>query len=97
MPEVVRLIGEAIGRRVRAQALPAPIICAVAWTAEAVNRLGGRTSLLNRDKAREFLAPGWLCETAAAREAFGFETRMALPDGLRETAAWYRENGWLRA
>lgn len=97
MRDVVRLIGEAIGRRVRVLPLPVPLIRAAALAAESVNRAAGRTSMLNRDKVREFLAPGWLCETEAARDAFGFETRIALPEGLTATAMWYRENGWLRA
>jgi len=97
MHAVARLIGDAIGRRVRPLPLPAGLIHAVAAAAESAQRALGRTSMLNRDKAREFLAPGWLCETGAARDAFGFEARIALPDGLRETAAWYTENGWLHA
>jgi nucleoside-diphosphate-sugar epimerase len=96
MRDVVRLIGEAIGRRVRVLPLPAPLIRAAALAAESANRAAGRTSMLNRDKVREFLAPAWLCETAAARDAFGFEARIALPEGLAATATWYRENGWLR-
>jgi nucleoside-diphosphate-sugar epimerase len=97
MHAVARLIGDAIGRRVHILPLPAPLIRAVAAVAESANRAVGRTSMLNRDKVRELLAPGWLCETGDARDAFGFEARIALPDGLRETAAWYTGNGWLRA
>jgi nucleoside-diphosphate-sugar epimerase len=96
MHAVARLIGDAMGRSVRVLPVPAPLIGAIALGAEIANRAAGRTSLLNRDKVRELLAPGWVCETGAAREAFGFEARIALPDGLRETAVWYRENGWLR-
>ncbi len=96
MRDIVRLIGHSIGRRVRVLPLPAPLIRVAALVAESVNRAAGRTSMLNRDKASEFLAPGWLCETDAARDAFGFETRIALPEGLAATATWYRENGWLR-
>jgi len=96
MRDVVRLIGSAIARGVRILPVPGPLIFALALGAEVANRAVGRTSLLNREKVRELLAPGWLCETAAARDAFGFEARIALAGGLRETAAWYIENGWLR-
>jgi nucleoside-diphosphate-sugar epimerase len=68
-------------------------------TAAAVSEFGaatiGRTTIFNRDKVRELLAPGWLCETAAARQDLRFEARIPLPEGLTRTAAWYREQGWL--
>jgi nucleoside-diphosphate-sugar epimerase len=49
----------------------------------------------NFTKARELLAPGWLCETEAARRDLEFEAEVPLERGLAETAAWYREHGWI--
>jgi nucleoside-diphosphate-sugar epimerase len=57
--------------------------------------LGGGSTIFNRDKARELLAPGWLTETESARRVLGFETSIGLPEGLAATAAWYREHGWI--
>jgi nucleoside-diphosphate-sugar epimerase len=61
----------------------------------AASRLAGRSTLFNRDKARELLAPGWLCETERARRELGFVPELGLAEGLRETARWYRAHGWL--
>jgi nucleoside-diphosphate-sugar epimerase len=55
----------------------------------------GRATIFNREKAREMLAPGWLCETEGAKQDLGFIERIPLPRGLKETAAWYREHGWM--
>jgi dihydroflavonol-4-reductase len=93
--EVADLIGRAIGRRARAFGVPGPVVAAVATVNEVVTGLLGRTTILNRDKVRELLAPGWLCETDAAREELGFQTRIPLAEGLAGTAAWYRSRGWL--
>jgi nucleoside-diphosphate-sugar epimerase len=54
-----------------------------------------RSTVFNREKARELLAPGWLCETEALRREVGFTSRIALADGLLRTAEWYRAEGWL--
>ncbi|MBX6364735.1 MAG: NAD-dependent epimerase/dehydratase family protein [Gemmatimonadetes bacterium] len=93
--EVARLIAQAVGRPARLVRVPPRMV----YTAAAVSELGaglvGRATIFNRDKARELLAPGWLCETAAAERDFGFVARTPLPEGLRETAAWYRASGWL--
>ena len=93
--DIVSGIANALGRRVQTVRVPHWFV----RTAAAVSEFGaatiGRTTIFNRDKVRELLAPGWLCETAAARQDLRFEARIPLPEGLTRTAAWYREQGWL--
>jgi nucleoside-diphosphate-sugar epimerase len=93
--EVGRMVGDAVGRKVRVLRVPAALIAGLAAVSETVAGLAGRSSIFNRDKARELLAPGWLCETEAARAALNFEAGIPLADGLRMTAQWYREQDWL--
>jgi nucleoside-diphosphate-sugar epimerase len=71
------------------------VIAALGAVSETAAGLVGRSSIFNRDKARELLAPGWLCETEAARAALNFEADIPLAEGLRSTAQWYRGQGWL--
>ncbi len=93
--EMARLVSKAVGRKAMLVSLPAPVLKAAGAVSEAVGRIIGRPSIFSRDKARELLAPGWLCETEAARRDLGFEAEVPLERGLAETAAWYREHGWL--
>jgi nucleoside-diphosphate-sugar epimerase len=93
--DVCRLLGRATGRRVRLLRVPPAAIGAAAAVSEAGARLLGGSSIFNRDKARELLASGWLCDTEDARRELGFETRIPLADGLRRTWEWYRNEGWL--
>jgi 2-alkyl-3-oxoalkanoate reductase len=93
--EVGRLVGAAVGRRVRVLRVPAGLIAGLAAASEWLAGLAGRSSIFNRDKAREMLAPGWLCETESARADLGYEAGIGLADGLRATAQWYRDEGWL--
>ncbi|HET9982791.1 MAG TPA: NAD-dependent epimerase/dehydratase family protein [Longimicrobiales bacterium] len=93
--EVARLIAQAVGRPVRLLRVPPRMLSAAAAVSELGAGLVGRATIFNRDKARELLAPGWLCETLAAERDLGFVARTALPEGLKETAAWYRASGWL--
>ncbi|MGH7505679.1 MAG: NAD-dependent epimerase/dehydratase family protein, partial [Longimicrobiales bacterium] len=92
---VARLIADAVGVRARVVRLPAAVIRWAAAVSETVGRATGRPSIFNRDKAHELLAPGWLCETENAARVLGFRTRIGLDRGLRETAQWYRNEGWL--
>ena len=93
--EVAQLIGAAVGRRVRVMRVPPALISGLAAVSETAAGLVGRSSIFNRDKARELLAPAWLCETDAARAALNYEADIPLAEGLRATAQWYREQGWL--
>lgn len=93
--EVVGHIARAVGRRVRVVRVPPALVRAAAAASEWGAGLAGRATIFNRDKARELLAAGWTCETESLRRDVGFEAGIALPDGLEETAAWYREHGWL--
>ena len=94
-PDVARLVAKGVGRKARQVTVPGAVLLAAGAVSEAVGRLIGRPSIFSRDKARELLAPGWLCETEAARRDLGFEAEVPLERGLAETAAWYREHGWL--
>ena len=93
--EVGRLVGAAVGTRPRVVRVPAGLIRGLAAISEGAAGLIGRSSIFNRDKARELLAPGWLCETAAARAELEYDAGIALEEGLRSTAQWYHDQGWL--
>lgn len=93
--DIGRQVGSAVGRKVRALPVPAALIAGLAATSQVAAGAVGRSSIFNRDKAREMLAPGWLCETETARAELGFQARIRLDEGLRATARWYRDNGWL--
>lgn len=92
---VCRLLGETAGRKARLVRVPAGLIRAAAAVSEAVTGGLGRSTMFNRDKARELLAPGWRCDTEDARRELGFEAGTPLAQGLRETWEWYRNAGWL--
>lgn len=93
--EVVDLIGKAVGRSARIVRVPPFLVEAAAAVSETAAGLVGRSTIFNREKARELLAPGWLCETEALQREVGFTPRIPLADGLAETATWYRTHGWL--
>ncbi len=93
--DVCRLVGDAVGRRPVFLPVPQNAIAFAAAVSETISGALGQSTMFNREKVRELLAPGWLCETDSARTAFGFAARIPLPEGLRSTAEWYRSNGWL--
>jgi hypothetical protein len=78
--EVARLVGDAVGRRVRVVRVPAGLISGLAALSEWASGAVGGSSIFNRDKAREMLAPGWLCDTEAAQRT----------SSMKPASAWRR-------
>lgn len=92
--EVVDLVARAVGVRARRVPVPTSALRAAAALSEWGSGLTGNATIFNRDKARELLAPGWLCDVGPAQRDLGIVPR-PLPEGLMQTAHWYREHGWL--
>lgn len=96
LDDVVSLLSGIMGRR-RPLSLPVPHLAAVgvALAAEALARFRDRAPVINRDKVRELSEPDWTCSPERAWRELGFEARIPLEQGLRETYDWYRAQGWL--
>lgn len=95
--ELVIAVGRALGRARPPRILQVPPIVArgVLWASETLAHLRGRATLLTTDKGHEFLAPAWTCRSDALTRDTGWRAQMALDEGLRRAANWYREAGWL--
>jgi nucleoside-diphosphate-sugar epimerase len=95
MAEVGRRIADAVGRRTVEIPVPLGALRLAAAAGETWARLSGRSVLLDRDKVAEFAARHWVAGHAAITSDVGWLPAIALPDGMRETAGWYRDQGWL--
>ena len=93
--EVCLALGNSTGRRVRLIRIPSTLIRVAAAASQWLGAALGRSTMFNRDKARELLAPGWLCDTEDARRELGFVAGTPLEQGMKETWEWYRNEGWL--
>lgn len=95
MDDLLARIGAAVGRNGVTVPLPDVVIRAAGVVAEEVARVRGVIPTFSRDKVREFLAPGWVCDAERIRSELGWAPRHALDEGLRATAAWYRAERWI--
>jgi nucleoside-diphosphate-sugar epimerase len=95
--DLVLAVGRALGVERPPRILPVPpfVARAVLWATGTLAQLAGRTTLLTADKSKEFLAPAWTCRSDALTRDTGWRAQVALDDGLRRAANWYREAGWI--
>ena len=93
--ELVSLMGEAFDRRVRIVRVPSSLARALALGFDLWNGLRGKGAFFSRDKLAELRGPHWLCSGERAERELGFRAKVPLREGIRETAEWYRKEGWL--
>ncbi|WP_302748984.1 NAD(P)-dependent oxidoreductase [uncultured Prevotella sp.] len=67
----------------------------VSTVAEAMAHLTGKISALNRDKYNIMKQRNWQCDISPARKELGFEPKCQLPEGVRISMKWYKDNGWM--
>ena len=85
----------ALGKQALTIPVPAALVGTVGAVVEAISKLTGQYPPLNREKAREILETCKMCSVDKARRDFGYRQEVSLEEGVRETIAWYREEGWL--
>lgn len=94
--QVLGLLGEVLERRVRRVWLPRAAGWALASAIDGASFVARRPlSPFNGDKMREMAAGSWLADSGRLTRETGWQARWLLPEGLRQTIAWYRKNGWL--
>ncbi|MBR1838869.1 MAG: NAD(P)-dependent oxidoreductase [Bacteroidaceae bacterium] len=77
-------------------------ITAPLWLLRAVCNVNGRwaawrghSTTLNMDKYYTLAQRDWRCDTSATQGELGFRPAYSLAQGVKETVAWYKQQGWL--
>ncbi len=95
MPEIADLIAKILGKRPRKLTIPKSIAYAAALAGEAIAALTHKLPVINRDKVTDLSQACWGCSIERATNELSYCPQVALEDGLRETVAWYKREGWL--
>ncbi|MDT8345568.1 MAG: NAD-dependent epimerase/dehydratase family protein, partial [Thermohalobaculum sp.] len=93
--EIAAEAARALGRRPHPVRVPAIVLALVARAGDAAAALGGQAVMLSSAKLGEVLHSDWSSSPQAQPPAATWHPAIALPEGFRETVAWYREHEWL--
>ncbi len=74
--------------------VPTSLVRGIAWTLEQFSS-NGKSPALNLEKVRILESVNWKCDIEPLKEDLNFQPQYGLEEGLEETLAWYKENGWL--
>jgi nucleoside-diphosphate-sugar epimerase len=90
---ILEAAGKSVGREPRFVQIPNAALWAAANTGELAG-IVGRVGLINRSRALELTAEGWVCDVAPL-EGLGWKANVDLEAGFLETADWYRSQKML--
>jgi nucleoside-diphosphate-sugar epimerase len=94
--ELVELVAAALDRAPPKGRLPLAPLLAAAWLCEGICRPLGIDPPLHRRRC-DFFHKSRGFTSAKAQRRLGYSPQVDLAEGLRRTAAWYFEQGYLRA
>jgi nucleoside-diphosphate-sugar epimerase len=90
--DFARAIGAAVGQRVLPLALPRALL---SLAAKGDRLLRGDKARLTADRVAYFCHPDWTIDPARRPDPALWRPKVATPQGLAATAAWYRSNDLL--
>jgi len=94
--EILEAVRMAVGRPAQLIRVPNALTLVAAAACDIAGRMSGRPVPLNRWRYRELSAEGFVCRVDRLRERLGIVAAIDLTAGMRETAEWYRREGWLK-
>ena len=94
--EFNKLVQEALNKKWVLQIrLPLTLIKPAAMICEKIAALFGQTSTLNSDKYLIMKQRNWSCDITPLKEEIEFVPKYKLKEGVKMTAEWYQQEGWL--
>lgn len=87
-----RTLGRIFGKRTATLPLPRPVLHCVSRVDRLVRRDKAK---LTADRVRYFCHPDWVVTAERRPPEALWRPEISTPGGLRSTAAWYRNQGWL--
>jgi len=93
--ELVELIGAASDHAVRVVSIPMALTRVAALAGDLVGAVRGKPAVINSRRYAELASEGFVCAVDRLREQLGVVADIDIRRGLAETAAWYRQEGWI--
>jgi uncharacterized protein YbjT (DUF2867 family) len=88
-----RTLGRIYGKRAATFSMPKPVMQGAARLDRLFRR---KNAKLTPDRVSYFCHPDWVSAPERRPPAALWEPQVRTPTGLRQTAEWYREQGWLK-
>lgn len=86
------IFGKKKARYVR---IPHALVYAAAGLSGFAGRFQKKPPILDLEKGRDITQAFWICSVEKAKTELGYRQQMSITEGVEQTIAWYREQGWI--
>jgi nucleoside-diphosphate-sugar epimerase len=93
--DMASMLEVAMNKNLRVLKLPREVFLGAGYASESVSKLLNQAPKLDRRRAKSLAYYTYTCDTGIFKEAFHWQARISLQEGLKETATWYEQNNWL--
>ena len=92
--DILREIASAVSRTPTVIRLPVSLAHTFAQLSRFAAGVTGAKPLLTPERINN-MCLDWICDDSLARTQLGYRSEVPIEKGMKETAAWYREHGWI--
>ncbi|MCX8057169.1 MAG: NAD-dependent epimerase/dehydratase family protein [Ignavibacteria bacterium] len=93
--EIGNISSNILGKKVLKIRIPHFMVYTVAAISQFLSYFKSEATILNLEKAREMVQKSWVCSVEKAKKELGYEQKIDLETGIKNTIDWYRQVGWL--
>jgi nucleoside-diphosphate-sugar epimerase len=93
--EMAKMLEVALNTKLHVLNIPKEIFLGAGYASEVVSKVLNQAPKLDRRRAKSLAYYSYTCDTTPFKNAFGWQARISLQEGLTETATWYKQQGWL--
>ncbi len=93
--EIGSITGRVMNKRVLKIKIPHTCVFIIAGITGFLGKFGKKPPILNFEKGIDITRENWTCSIEKARKELGYNPCISFEEGVRITAAWYKEKGWL--
>jgi len=93
--EVGGVTSRILGKKALRINVPEFAVYMIGGISELYSLITRKAVLINLEKAKDIVQDAWTCSVEKAVRELGFHQQISLEEGIKETVAWYKSNGWL--
>ena len=93
--ELVDGVQSALGTNARIIRVPMALTRVAAIAGDLAGAVRGKPVVINTRRYTELAAEGFACRVDRLRDRLGIVAQIDLREGLAQTAAWYKREGWI--
>ena len=92
---VNKIIKSKLNKKTISIIIPIWLIRIIAFCVETSGKILHKASIINRDKVNELEQLNWKCDSTKIKSMIGFNAKLKLESGIKDTIDWYKKNDWL--